>query len=117
MDLVDIKDWASSEIKTIVVSQIFLDAPYPVKVKEFVPVEGDMLEEKWTSGNVVKSHRIPRYAIANMEETAQMLVGFIELHVADYIVGILKPQDDLLFPTYFAAFQHAKEAKVCVRHR
>src|SRR4051812_7988844 len=30
MDLVDIQDWVSSETKTIVLSQIYLDAPYTV---------------------------------------------------------------------------------------
>lgn len=66
MELIDITKWASEETKTIVISQIFLDAPYQVRVKEFAPVRGDMLEEQWNSGSVVKSHKIPRYALDDM---------------------------------------------------
>ncbi|KAF8846805.1 hypothetical protein BDZ45DRAFT_608397 [Acephala macrosclerotiorum] len=118
MELIDITTWASEETKTIVISQIFLDAPYQVKVKEFVPVEGDMLEEQWNSGSVVKSHKIPRYALADMEETAQMLQDFIDKSVAKYILGALAPrnsgktEDELLYYTYMAAFKHIHEAKV-----
>lgn len=118
MELVDITDWASDETKTITVSQIFLDAPYEVKVKEFIPVQGDMLVEQWNSGGVVKSHKIPRYALADMEETARMLQKFIDKSVANYILGALAPrnsgktEDELLYQTYMGAFRHVHEAKV-----
>ena len=74
MDLVNITAWVSTNTKTIQLSQIFVDAPYQVEVKEFIPVDGDMLEDRWTSGGVTRSHPIPRYALANMEKTAQTLL-------------------------------------------
>lgn len=112
MDLVDIEEWTSPESKTIVVSQIYLDAPYPVEVREFLPVEGDMLEEKWASGGIVKSHKIPRYALANLEKTASMLQNFIESNVGTYIQGTVGTSDQLLWQTYWFAFGHIQNAKV-----
>ncbi|KAI0115733.1 hypothetical protein GGR51DRAFT_546078 [Nemania sp. FL0031] len=96
MDLVDITTWSSEETKTIVISQIFLDAPYAVEVKEFEPVEGDMLEERWTSGSLVKSHRIPRYALSDMKKTALMLERFIDANIVTYIIGATTDERQLL---------------------
>lgn len=81
MDLVDITTWASTGSRTIRLSQIFVDALYQVELKELFPVEGDMLEDRWTSESVTKSHSIPRYALANMEETANMLQRFVDIQV------------------------------------
>lgn len=49
LDMVDINTWASTEVKRICLSQVYLDAPYKLEVRQFQPVEGDMLEEKWTT--------------------------------------------------------------------
>ncbi|KAL8381019.1 hypothetical protein RB595_005355 [Gaeumannomyces hyphopodioides] len=112
MDLVDIDTWASPQTRTILVSQIFLNAPYPVEVREFVPVEGDMLEEMWTSGDsVVKRHAIPRYAICDMGKTATALEAFIDKSIGIYIYGAIFKLDMLLWTTYMFAFGHIGRAK------
>ncbi|KXX74792.1 hypothetical protein MMYC01_207707 [Madurella mycetomatis] len=111
MDLVDIKDWASTETRKIRLSQIYLDAPYEVEVREFVPVEGDMLEEKWTSNGVVKTHQIPRYALANMKESAVVLQAFIQQSIGAYISGTVGESDELIWQTYLFAFKHSCKAK------
>ncbi|KAK4033686.1 hypothetical protein C8A01DRAFT_49768 [Parachaetomium inaequale] len=111
MDLVDISTWASTEVKRIRLSQIYLDVPYDVEVREFEPVEGDMLEERWTSNGVTKSHRIPRYALADMERSAAVLQAFIQDNIARYICGTVGQSDELIWQTYFFAFRHAQTAK------
>lgn len=111
MDLVDIDTWASPQVRTILVSQIFLEAPYEVEVREFVPVEGDMLEEMWTSGDSVKRHAIPRYAICDMEKTATALEAFIDRSIYIYIIGAIFNLDILLWYTYYFAFRHIGRAK------
>ncbi|GAB1317293.1 Zn(2)-C6 fungal-type domain-containing protein [Madurella fahalii] len=111
MDLVDIKDWASTETRNIRLSQIYLDAPYEVEVREFVPVEGDMLEEKWTSNGVVKTHKIPRYALADMGKSAVVLQAFIQRSIGTYISGTVGESDELIWKTYSFAFQHSFKAK------
>ncbi|KAI1506264.1 hypothetical protein F5X99DRAFT_415506 [Biscogniauxia marginata] len=111
MDLVDITDWASNEVKTVVISQIFLDAPYEVEVREFIPVEGDMLEAVWKSGSVVKRQQIPHYALSDMKKTAIMLEQFIDANIATYISGVAYNMDVLFWKTYKFAFQYIGEAK------
>ncbi|KAL8296753.1 hypothetical protein RB597_006057 [Gaeumannomyces tritici] len=112
MDLVDMDTWASPQTRTISVSQIFLEAPYEVEVREFVPVEGDMLEEMWTSGDaVVKRHAIPRYAICDIKRTATVLEAFIDKSIGVYINGAIFNLDTLLWSTYIFAFGHIEKAK------
>jgi hypothetical protein len=112
MKLVDITDWASIEIKTIELSQIFLRAPYKVEVREFVPREGDMLEEKWTDGSVVKTYKIPPYAIADMGRTAEMFHGFVRNNVRTYIEGAVGRSDTLLWDTYRMTLRHSQSSQV-----
>jgi hypothetical protein len=114
MDLVDIKDWADDEIRTIHISQVFLDAPYEAKVRRFIPVPGDMLEERWVDGGITKTFPIPPYGIANMAEVANSIGAMIEKHVANYLVHALGGNDahKLIWHTYFTAFRHAEAAPV-----
>ncbi|KAK1083527.1 hypothetical protein LTR48_006201 [Friedmanniomyces endolithicus] len=112
MDLVDIADWASDEIKTITVSQIFLDAPYEVRVKRFIPREGDMVEDAWFQNGTMRKYEIPCYALCDMTEAANMLVDFIDRNVVNYIGGALKDCDTIIRDTYSKAFVHAGEAQV-----
>lgn len=112
MDIIEISDWASDEIKTVDISQIYLDAPWTVQVREFVPVEGDLLEERWTSHGTTISHRIPRYGLADMNKTANMMQWWIDQNVYNYIVGTLKGTDAFFWDTYLAAFRHPTKAKV-----
>ncbi|KAI2462772.1 hypothetical protein F4781DRAFT_426909 [Annulohypoxylon bovei var. microspora] len=112
MDIVDIKDWASTEVKTIYVSQTFLDAPYSIEVKEFIPQDGDLIEEKWTIDGQVKRHQVPRYALANMEKHAEDLQSFIDANIAPYIIGAVGTEDKILWQTYYTAFRQAESANI-----
>ena len=112
MDLVDITDWRSEEIKTIEVTQIFLHAPYSIEVREFIPLEGDMLEEKWTDGDVTKSHRIPPYTLADMKKTAQAMRCFLDRSIISYVKGTVGSLDDLLLSTYQMAIVYSLKAPV-----
>ncbi|KAI1204113.1 uncharacterized protein F4807DRAFT_448916 [Annulohypoxylon truncatum] len=111
MDIVDIQDWASDEVKTIHVSQAFLNAPYTIEVREFIPQEGDLIEEKWTVDGEIKRHQVPRYALVNMEKHAEDLLSFINKNVGLYIIGAVDKEDDLIWQTYYTAFKHANGAK------
>jgi hypothetical protein len=118
MELRDITEWASSEEpRTITVSQIFLDARYNVRVRKFIPVEGDMLEEKWHDNAEERKFAIPPYAIVNMEEAADSIRQMVVECQHLYLYSILKPgqQDsggDFLWDTYFFAFRYADQIKV-----
>jgi hypothetical protein len=112
MELVNISDWASDEIKTITISQIFLDAPYDVKVRKFIPQEGDMIEDSWFQNGRMKKYAVPCYALFDLEETAAMLEGFIDRNISKYITGTVSRSDPLILDTYVAAFKHYGEAQV-----
>ena len=98
MDLVDIPStgWASSEVRTITVSPNHVHAPLSFRVRQYIPVEGDLLEEVWMEkaqdrrGEVIEVERrmpVPRWAVLNMSEVAKDMAGYIEHNVATFITG------------------------------
>ena len=117
MDMSDFTDWASDEIHTIAVSQIFLDARYELKVKKFIPRDGDRLEKLWRENGETRRFSVPPYAIANMEEAAESIRVMVEKSLHIYLNSLFKqgPKDhsgNFLWETYLFAFQHSNELKV-----
>ena len=113
MELVDITDWASNEIRTIEVTQVFLNAPYKLEVRKFLPVEGDLIEERWSDERgIIKTHTIPPFALANMEMTSQSIQKFIDENISKYIIGAVGSLNPLLWNTYLMAFKYSKKAVV-----
>lgn len=112
MKIQEISEWASAEIKTIEVTQGFGNTSYPLEVREFTPVDGDMLEERWNDEGVIKYHRIPPYGIADMQAAARNLAQFIDNSIGQYIIGAVGYSDSLLWHTYMMAFKHSREATV-----
>ncbi|KAF5013893.1 hypothetical protein FDECE_142 [Fusarium decemcellulare] len=112
MDLVDITDWASSEIRTIDISLDILHAPSQIRVREFIPLPGDLLDETWVKDGETIVYRLPTYAIANMNEAADSIEQMVEREASNYLwstVGSLE-QDSLIWETYLAAFRRANTA-------
>jgi len=113
MDIVNIpdSDWASSEVRTIIVSPNHLDAPFQFHVREFIPVDGDMLEEQWMTSHGRESVPVPRYAVAEMHETANDMKEYIEGNMGNFIAETVGNLDALLWETYTAAFRHIANAQ------
>ncbi|KAJ3544754.1 hypothetical protein NM208_g2887 [Fusarium decemcellulare] len=112
MDLVDITDWASSEIRTIEISLDILHAPSQIKVRKFIPLPGDLLDETWVKDGETIVYRLPTYAIANMNEAADSIAQMVEREASNYLwntVGSLE-RDSLIWETYLAAFRRANTA-------
>lgn len=109
MEIVDIDHWASNDIRTITVSQVFLHAPYNVEVREFQPDERDTLVSN-TDG---RNHRLSPFAIADMQRTASTLEALVDTHTPAYIQGALKESDIMVWRTFMFAFQSTINAKVC----
>ena len=115
MDLVDIADWTSDEVRTIEVTQVFLHAPLKLEVKKFVPVEGDLITEVWTdSTGVVRTHMIPPYALVDMEKTARTIEQFVDANIGTYINAAVGNLDSLIWDTYRMAFMQLGAAKVFI---
>lgn len=115
MEMTDITVWASSEVKTIELTHGFGIARFPLRLKQFVPVEGDGLAELWADGGVMKRHEIPPYAIADMKEAAQALWTYVNTGVADFLVGALGDSDLFYWQTYLMAFKHSQDASVSLK--
>lgn len=112
MEIQDITDWASESRKTVQFTHGFEGAKYTLELREFVPVEGDSLEEMWYDGEVPKRHFIPPYAIVDMEKAAKELERYVHTSIAPFTAGIVGCQDEFLWRTYRVAFRHAHESPV-----
>lgn len=115
MEPFDMAEWASDEIKTITLTQVFLHAPFQLRVRRFVPKEGDMLNEKWQDGDKTLIHNIPPYAMASLQETKEMYREFIYRNICTYINGVIEDRKlpQLFAETYARAVRHRLETKVC----
>lgn len=117
MDLVDMTDWASIHTRRIFVSQVFLNAPYELVVRRFIPREGDRLEKIWHKDGVQKRFPVPPYAIVSMTAAANSIDTMVTHSQHIYLDSFLKqrPEDhggDFLWETYRFAFQHPAQVKV-----
>lgn len=113
MDIVNIPadGWASDQIRTIVVSPIQLFAPFQFRVREFIPVDGDLLEEQWMTASGPQKIQLPRYALADMLEAARDLKVYIETNVWNFLNASVQQLDPLFWETYFMAFRHIGTAQ------
>ncbi|KAL1842571.1 hypothetical protein VTJ49DRAFT_4854 [Mycothermus thermophilus] len=116
MELVDITDWADDEVRTIQVSLDFVDAPFELKVRRFIPRPTDLLEEIWCDEQGrVRRWPVPPYAIMNMREAAKSMGTALEKNVANYINALIDlrkgVEQTLLWGTYYHAFRHMSRAK------
>lgn len=114
MDLIDIDGWAGNEIKTVELSLTCVDAPYQVKVREFIPQPGDMLEEMWTRDGELVHFPLPRYGIVNMRAAAEAIRWMIETQTGRLINASVGDPDvnPLIWETYRVAFIRAGNVRV-----
>ncbi len=112
MEMTDISRWASSEIKTITCTQDVLGTKFDLKVREFVPVDGDALARKWKKNGVEKSFECPPYGVANMKEAAHVLGRFVDRSMGSAICFYVDETDRLLRDTYEMAYRQSKFAQV-----
>jgi hypothetical protein len=114
MDMVDIQEWASKEMVTLQISNISIDAPFELRVRKFVPVEGDVTDRAWfdKTTNSMRVCRIPPYAIASMAQASEAYEKMIESNVANYVTHMVGNLDRLVWDTYREAFLQVTEAQV-----
>ncbi|KAI0878291.1 hypothetical protein GGS24DRAFT_444243 [Hypoxylon argillaceum] len=112
LDLIDITDWSANDTKTIELRPVLMEQSYSMKyrVRQFRPVDGDMLEEKWSSNGVMQAHRIPPYAIESMEEAADDYKIALQSSVYTWVRAFVGKSDPLLLTTFEMACRHAAEA-------
>ncbi|KAI1326691.1 hypothetical protein F5Y16DRAFT_225394 [Xylariaceae sp. FL0255] len=111
MKIVNIKTWASSEVRTIWVTQDVAGLEYSLRVRQFVPIPGDSLRRSWSTRGVEKHYECSNYAIENMLEAGENLKKFVDNSIEPSIDFYIDKSDWLLHQTYKMALKHSEESK------
>lgn len=98
-----IKLWASSEIRTVEISVQFSTMRLSLKVRRFVPQEGDKLERTWAYRGTKKSALIPPYALIDIEAGTAEYTTYIRNSMKEMFMIMLGDQDAILYRTYLLA--------------
>jgi hypothetical protein len=113
MEMQDISEWASPDLKQIeVYSPGFGDGTFKIEVREFVPVEGDLLEKVWSKNGEKRTYKIPAYGITNLKKAAERIKEYLDDNVSKFIESSISVEKDLIWYTYWMALQRANNALV-----
>jgi hypothetical protein len=106
----NITAWASTEMKKIHVTQDYGPNAIVFEVREFVPMEGDMLQRQWSDNGVIKSITMPNYAIVDMAAALQAYKEFIVNEGPQFFRSTIDYNDRLLWDTYTMALRFSKNS-------
>ncbi|KAI1447687.1 hypothetical protein F5Y02DRAFT_351050 [Annulohypoxylon stygium] len=105
----DISQWASMEIKKVKVTEGYTNQPVELRVRQFIPQEGDKLERSWVHDGARKNVKIPPYAIVNLEEAKSIYTDYIKQGLPECCKKVLSGKDRLLLATYGAAIKASRD--------
>ncbi|SPN96749.1 uncharacterized protein DNG_00269 [Cephalotrichum gorgonifer] len=105
----NISSWASDEVKVIHVSEGYTGRSVELRVRQFVPQDGDKLERSWVVNGVKKSVAIPPYAIVDLEAARKSYAEHIDRGIVECLTAVVKPNDDLLWKTYRVAWKMSQD--------
>ncbi|KAK7907869.1 hypothetical protein PG985_015172 [Apiospora marii] len=103
----DISNWASFETRNVGVTEGYTHQPVVLRVRQFVPQEGDSLERTWVYDGVRRSVRIPAFAIVNLEEARNAYEDHLTRSVKDFCRSVVSSKHKLIWGTYAAALKAA----------
>jgi len=104
--LKDISNWASDHTRIICTTEGFSAATLDLEVRQFVPIEGDVLDRHWfLPGGIKKSIQIPLYAIACVEPAKRGYIEYVKRARKELPKIWLSNKDQLLVNTYTAAVE------------
>jgi len=112
MELNDIDNWDSSEVKTIQITYDYSPRPLVLQVRKFKPQEGDLLHRSWKHGGVKKSVSIPPYAIASFEAAEKTYEDYINQDGEYVFDTTIDKSSGLLRETMSAAIKASNHAMV-----
>lgn len=106
----DIGNWASSEVRTIRVTEGYTGKWIELQVRQFEPQPGDSLYRKWVSKNgEVKRARVPAFAIVDMESAKTSFNEYIKRALGNCCTYLLR-KERLLQRTYSLAIKVMKRS-------
>ncbi len=103
-----IQKWASSDIKVIQVAEGYSDNCLRLRVRRFIPQDGDKLERTWSHDGHQRSVRIPPYALIDIEEGKKAYSKHILESMNQAFSSILDRPGELLHKTYQQTLQFCK---------
>lgn len=112
MDIVDIKQWASPEVRTILITQDVAGLAYQVRVREFVPIDGDSLKRSWKTKAVPNHYTCTNYAIEDMKTAGMVLQRFVDDSLEKFIDFYIDKSDWLLYRTFRMALKNSTDLDV-----
>ncbi|KAI0863093.1 hypothetical protein F4860DRAFT_502226 [Xylaria cubensis] len=105
----DISHWASTETRKVKVTEGYTEHAIELRVRQFVPQDGDSLERSWVHNGIRKWVTIPAYAIVNLEEAKSAYSSYISRSLPECCKKILWGKDKLLGATYVMALKTARD--------
>lgn len=96
----DISNWASVEDKMVCVTEGYGSRPIKLRVRQFIPQEGDKLERTWVYQGAKKSVKIPSFAIVNLDEAKAIYTNFINEELTQCCRQVVDGKDKLISGTY-----------------
>ncbi|KAI0385840.1 hypothetical protein F5Y04DRAFT_268609 [Hypomontagnella monticulosa] len=105
----DISQWASAETRKVKVTEGYTEQPVELRVRRFIPQEGDRLERSWVYDGTRKRVEIPPYAIVNLEEAKSTYTNYIKQGLPECCKKVLTGKERLLLATYGAAIRASRD--------
>ncbi len=112
MELNNIENWYSPEVKTIQITYDYSPRPLALPVRKFKPHDGDMLHRSWKYGGVKKSVLLPPYAIASFEAAEKIYKDYINQDGSQFFASTIDRNNRLLWETMSAAIKASDYAMV-----
>jgi hypothetical protein len=103
-----VQQWAADDTKTIQISDGYSGKCIELRVRQFVPQDGDKLERTWDYRGVKRSVSIPPYALTDLDGGKEAYTRHIESSMRDTFHNVLGPTNGLLYMTYMRAWRMFK---------
>ncbi|OAA68489.1 hypothetical protein SPI_00684 [Niveomyces insectorum RCEF 264] len=108
----DVGQWASSEVRTIRITEGYTNDYVELRVRRFVPQDGDRLDRSWvTPSGEMRSVTIPPYAIIEPESIGPHYNAYIKkglVACCNHVLGDHK--GTLIWPTYWTAINLSRRS-------
>lgn len=113
----DISLWESPDTKWVRVTEGYTNHSILLRVRRFVPQDGDSLSRTWVANGQKREVDIPAYAIVNLDEAKNAYDDYIKSGYYECCKTILNSKAKLLHATYLMAIKAAQDPKTPERER
>jgi hypothetical protein len=98
MKVKEITDWASTDVREIVLTQDVGSTKLHLRVRKLVPQDGDSMQRTWLSktSGIRRYHPVAPYAIESMTETVKYMMDSIDEEMDDVIQEYVHEDNGLL---------------------